>query len=78
MTEAQKDTKRAIAAMTEILDGRDPRTQDSTIMVTVEHAVTAILLVMFPDAKIAAGMLNEGLVPGVEARLARYASEIKK
>lgn len=78
MTEAQKDTRRAIDAMTRLLDGRDPRTQDSSIMVTLEHAVTAILLVMFLDPKLAAGMLNEGLVPGVEARLAKYSSEVKK
>jgi hypothetical protein len=46
------------------------------ILVTTEHALAAILLsVMGGDARMAAAMLNEGLVQGVEARLALYASK---
>lgn len=46
------------------------------IMVTLEHTVAGILLaVMGNDAKKAAGMLNEGLVPGVEKRLGMYAAK---
>ena len=71
MTEPQKDTQRALAAAKLIIDGRDPNADSSSIMVTLEGLVTLVLLAtMKNDAANAAGMLNEGLVPGVEQRLA--------
>ena len=73
MAEPQKDTQRAIAAAKAIIDGRDPR--DSSILVTLEGLVTLLLLTtMDNDERKAAGMLIEGLVPGVEQRLALAAS----
>lgn len=71
MTEPQKDTQRALAAAKLIIDGRDPEGDSSSILVTLEGLVTLVLLAtMKNDAANAAGMLNEGLVPGVEQRLA--------
>ena len=71
MTEPQKDTQRALAAAKLIIDGRDPSADMSKIMVTLEGLVSLVLLaVMGNDASKAAGMLNEGLVPGVEGRIA--------
>ena len=59
----------AIAAAKLIFDGRDPR--DSSVLVTLEGLVTLVLLaVMNNDVHKAAAMLNEGLVPGVEGRIA--------
>lgn len=76
MHDAQKDVIRATSAMKEIVDGRDPQPNMGKIMVTLEHTVAGILLaVMGNDAKKAAGMLNEGLVPGVEKRLGMYAAK---
>lgn len=69
MSEAQKDTQRALAAATAIFDGRDPTANMSDIMVTLEHTVgTVLLAVMGHDRRKAVAMLNEGLVPGVEQR----------
>ena len=71
MTDAQRDTKRTIAAAKEILADRDPITDRGAVMVTLEGTVSAILLlVMGGDHKKAAAMLNEGLIQGVENRLA--------
>lgn len=77
MTEAQKDTRRVTAATVAICDGRHPRdpANASAILVTTEHAVACILLALYPDPATAARMLNEGLVPGIEERLAYYASK---
>lgn len=76
MTEAQEDTRRALAACKAIFDGRDLR-DFGAIMVTLEHAVSTALIALMGDPRKAAGMLNEGLIPGVEARLAIYASKGK-
>ncbi len=71
MTDPQRDTKRTIAAAKEILADRDPITDRGAVMVTLEGTVSAILLlVMGGDHKKAAAMLNEGLIQGVENRLA--------
>ena len=73
MTEPQKDTQRAIAAAKCVLDGRLP--SDPAVLVTLEQLVGVVLLAhMGNDTKKAAAMLNEGLVPGVEERLALGAS----
>lgn len=40
---------------------------------TLEHTVTAALLILMGnDPRKAAAMLNEGLLPGIENRLALY------
>lgn len=71
MTEPQRDTQRYLTAARLIIDGRDPNVDSSSILVTLEGLVTLVLLVtMGNDAAKAAAMLNEGLVPGVEGRLA--------
>ncbi len=76
MSEAQKDTARAVAALKSIFDGRDPVADQSGILVSLEHVVSAVLLTLYDrDPRKAAGMLNEGLVPGVEARLAYFGSK---
>lgn len=75
MHEAQKDTQRALAAAKHIIDGRDPDSDGSSILVTVEHAIATVLLAVCKDPRIAAGMLNEGLIPGIEERLSLYASK---
>lgn len=75
LTEPQKDTQRAIAAAKVIIDGRDPRSDHGAILVTLEGLVSLLLLAtMDNDPQKAAGMLNEGLVPGVEGRIALAAS----
>lgn len=76
MSEPRKDSMRANAAAKELLDGRDPIADRGAVMVTLEHLVSTVLLVaMDRDPKKAAAMLNEGLVEGVESRLALYASK---
>ncbi len=74
MTEAQLDTMRAIAAVNEILDGRDPKSDYAAIPVTAEHTIAALLLMLMGDPRKAASMLNEGLLQGVEDRLSLYLS----
>ena len=75
MNEPQRDTQRALAAAQIIFDGRDPATDSSGVLVTLEGLVTLVLLaVMNRDESKAAAMLNEGLVPGVEGRLALHTS----
>lgn len=70
------DTQRALAAAKSIIDGRDPVTNYSRILVTAEHAFAVILLAcMDGDPRKAAAMLNEGLIPGIEQRLSLYASK---
>jgi DNA-binding protein Fis len=76
MTNNVKDTVRALAAAKAIIDGRNPFTEYSSVLVTAEHAFAVVLLAcMGGDARKAAAMLNEGLVQGIEERLALYASK---
>ncbi len=72
MTEPQKDTQRSLAAAKAIFDGRDPRgAQGNSILVTLEQTVALVLLAsMGNDPQKAVAMLNEGLVQGVEERIA--------
>lgn len=75
MDEPRKDSLRAMRAAKIIVDNRDLGADLGKIMVTLEHAVATVLLaVMGNDPKKAAGMLNEGLVAGVEKRLGLYQS----
>jgi hypothetical protein len=51
-----------------LIDGRDPNADMGAIMTTLEGLVSLVLLtVMNRDQRKAAAMLNEGLVPGVDA-----------
>lgn len=73
------DTVRVLQAAREIMDDRDPVADRGAIMVTLEGAVSAVLLmVMGGDHRNAAAMLNEGLLQGVEGRLALAASKLSK
>ncbi|MGZ2455497.1 hypothetical protein [Rhizobium anhuiense] len=75
MSENVKDTQRAFLAAKAILDGRDPVANRSAVLVTTEHAIAAVLLAcMDRDPRMAAMMLNEGLVQGIEQRLSYYAA----
>lgn len=75
MNEAQKDTQRALAAAKAIFDGRDPNGDAASILVTVEHAIATVLIALYKEPRLAAGMFNEGLLPGIEERLSFYASK---
>lgn len=75
MSEAAKDTQRAIAACKKILDGRDPQKDYAKVLVTTEHTIAALLITIMGDPRKAAAMLNEGLLQGVESRLALYRSK---
>lgn len=71
MTPPEKDTQRVVKTVKALLDGRDPQRALGEVMITLEGVVTAtLLMVMNQDRRKAAGMLNEGLVEGVERRLA--------
>lgn len=71
MSEAEKDTARAVKAAVAIFDNRDPEKEASNILVTLEGLITLVLLaVMKNDERNAAKMLDVGVVPGVERRLA--------
>lgn len=72
----KKDTQRAFAACKAIVDGRDPSRHSSAILVTAEHAIAVVLLAACEgNPRMAAAMLNEGLVHGVEERLSLWASK---
>ena len=76
MTEAEKDVIRAQAACRAIIDRRNIPADHCKILVTAEHAITALLLALYNgDTQMAECMFNEGLVPGVESRLRDYASK---
>lgn len=70
------DTQRALAATKAIIDGRNPFTEFSSVLVTAEHAFAVVLLACTGgDPRKAAAMLNEGLVPGIEERLSLWESK---
>ncbi len=76
MTEASKDTQRALAAAKALVDGRDLIADSSAILVTLDHLVATVLLAtMGGDDRKAVGMLHEGVLPGVEERIALHASK---
>lgn len=75
MSEASKDTKRAIAAAKLILDSRDPVKDRSQVLITLDHTIALLILVaMEQDPKKAVQMFNEGTVPHVEERIMLYGS----
>jgi len=76
MTEVAKDTIRSSKACVEIVDGRSLKKDYADILVTLEQAVATILIATQGlDPYKAAMMLNEGLVPGVEKRIALFQSK---
>lgn len=76
MHDAQKDTSRALAAVKSILDGRDPVTDRSTVLITLDHTIALLLLAaMELDPKKAVGMLHEGVLPSVEERIMQFANK---
>lgn len=76
MRATEEDTRRARAAALEIIDRRSAA--DTGVLVTLELTVAVVLLtVMNNDPQLAARMLNEGLLQGVESRLAFFASKVK-
>ena len=76
--ELELDTARATAATIKIFNGRDPIADYAEILATTEKCVATLLLIMFPDPKLAAFMLNEGLVQGIERRLSLHRSKMKE
>lgn len=79
MSDATKDTARAFATLKSIIDSRDTGNDAdvAAIMVTAEHAIAALLIALYRSPRLAAGMLNEGLAPGIERRLALYGSNLE-
>lgn len=75
MTEASKDTKRALRAARSILDGRDPQADFAAILVTLDHVIGTVLLVTMGGPEKAVRMLHEGTIPGVEERIAMVAAK---
>lgn len=74
MIAQKRDTQRVLAAAQLIFDGRAPERDMGAVLTTLEGVVALVLLsVMGNDARRAAGMLNEGLTPGVESRIAQAA-----
>ena len=45
---------------------------DSAVMVVLESTVAGVLLALYKNGKMAAAMMEEGLVPGVVDRLVKY------
>ncbi|EFO30148.1 putative transcriptional regulator, GntR family [Roseibium sp. TrichSKD4] len=71
MSKSSEDTTRSYAAGKAIIDGRDPN-EAPEIMMTLEQTVAAVLLLLYPDHRMAAAMLNEGLLEGVERRISMH------
>lgn len=74
MSAPEEDTRRAKLAAGTIIGDRSIDHDQSSIMVTLETTVTVVLLAIYRNPRVAAGMLNEGLVAGVESRLSLFAS----
>lgn len=80
MTDAELEEAnipRVQVAIKAIVDGRDVNDEvvRAQTMVTLEHAITTMLVALFPHPRDAAVMLNEALVPSIEQRLAMYAAK---
>lgn len=71
-----EENARVIDAAAVIIGDRDCRDEMPAILASLEHVVATVLMVtMDSDRRKAVGMLNEGLVPGVEDRIARYSGQ---
>jgi hypothetical protein len=75
---SKRDTALAIDACWVILDGRDTVRDMAEILVTAEHTVAALLLLLMHDPLKAEAMLREALAPGIENRILVYASQEPK
>ena len=75
MSETSSDTRLAVEAAKILLDGRDPTADRTKVLITLEHLVSLVLLIVTPNAKTAVRMLNEALVQGVENRIALHESK---
>lgn len=76
MGDYKEDCRRALEASRAIVDGRDLDKDFSQIMVSLEHAVTVVLLAVSKrNPRAAAVVLNESLVQGIEERLSLYLSK---
>lgn len=78
MSDSDGENKRVFTAMKAIADGRDPRKDGVAVMVTLEGVVAALMLMSnggSPDRAVA--MLHEGLVPGIEDRIALAAIRMR-
>lgn len=71
------DTQRALTAAQAIFGGR-PTRDAAAVMVTLEHTVATVLMALYGDQRMAACILNEALVPGVELRLTYYTPKDKR
>lgn len=74
MSAPEEDTLRARIAAMAIIGDRLIEHDHSSIMVTLETTVALVLLALYRNPRVAAGMLNDGLVAGVESRLSLFAS----
>lgn len=76
MTEASRDSQRAIEAAKLIIDGRDPIKDRAQVLITLDHTIALLVLVaMENDPRKAVQMFNEGTVPHVEERIMLFASK---
>lgn len=79
MTQAERDRLRASEAAKLIIGDRDVVADRPEILITLEHTVSLLLLVLMQmDHAAAARMLKEGLVPGVENRLLRHKNKERR
>lgn len=70
------DVRRAVEAAKVVLDGRDPVKDMAEVMITLEHMVATLLLVVTNrESRRAARLLNEGLVPQIEYRISLNAQK---
>lgn len=76
MVTISHDTQLAIKALSILIDGRDTTADRAAILVTLETCISIALLATSPSPDVAARMLNEGIVPRVEERLAGYANKV--
>lgn len=76
MSQMKRDTDLAFAAAKLILDGRDPVKDRAQVLITLDHTIASLLVVaMEGDARKAAAMFEEGVVPHVIERISMFATK---
>ena len=76
MTAINNDGVRAVSAAMVVIDSRNLAADRAAIMITLERAIAAVLLAVTDnDPGLAVGVLNDGLVSGVEGRLVMFAAK---
>jgi hypothetical protein len=79
MTDMAREHQRMMDAVKALIDNRDHEAEPSGILVTLEGVIAATLLVVMQgDHRNAAAMMHEGIVPGVEGRLAMAAQALQQ